>query len=376
MAAAEFDLAVVGAGIVGAAAAYQAAVRRPDWRILLAERSAVGCGATRHSAGLDLPFGETPAKRFLAARSFEAWGRLAAELAPLPLRELPLYAVVGEAALEDAARGFALPGLRAADAAEERRLRRALPDLALRPGQVLLAGGRCRLGFPQAIAEALVARYRTGARRLLWEGVEIASLRGDGPYALDAADGRTVVSRRVLIATGPWLPTGPAGALARSRGVRTKKIVALHLERPARFSDPVCAFLDDGAFLLPIAERGEWLFSFTCEEWDCAPSGLLLISAADRTAALALLGRYCPALSGAATGGRVFCDAYTPDRTPLVASPSAGSGLVVAGGCSGSGYRLAPALAEDALDRLLGLEANGAPGTPEPAAPERERVRT
>ena len=37
-----FDLAVVGAGIVGATAAYLAGQERPDWRILLIDRSLVG----------------------------------------------------------------------------------------------------------------------------------------------------------------------------------------------------------------------------------------------------------------------------------------------------------------------------------------------
>jgi glycine/D-amino acid oxidase-like deaminating enzyme len=48
----------------------------------------------------------------------------------------------------------------------------------------------------------------------------------------------------------------------------------------------------------------------------------------------------------------VFCDAYTPDRTPLVSALDSAGRVVFAGGANGSGYRLAPAIAAETVDLL------------------------
>jgi hypothetical protein len=45
----------------------------------------------------------------------------------------------------------------------------------------------------------------------------------------------------------------------------------------------------------------------------------LAVDAADRELALSLLARYAPPLAQRAEGGRVFCDAYAPDRLPVAA---------------------------------------------------------
>jgi glycine/D-amino acid oxidase-like deaminating enzyme len=78
----------------------------------------------------------------------------------------------------------------------------------------------------------------------------------------------------------------------------------------------------------------------------------LVIDQADRELALSILRRYCAALMPYATGGRVFCDAYTPDWHPLIASVSDQPEFVVATGCAGSGYRLGPAMAKAAVSLL------------------------
>jgi glycine/D-amino acid oxidase-like deaminating enzyme len=76
------------------------------------------------------------------------------------------------------------------------------------------------------------------------------------------------------------------------------------------------------------------------------------------------LRRWAPALAGACTGGRVFCDAYSPDGEPVVCALADTGRIVFAGAASGSGYRLAPAIATQAVDLLLGEpSATGAPIT-------------
>ncbi|MGH9570848.1 MAG: FAD-dependent oxidoreductase, partial [Candidatus Angelobacter sp.] len=67
----KFDLAIIGAGIVGACCAYIANQYQPGWRIAIIDRSFAGDGATRYSVALDLPFGWTPRQKVLAARSVQ-----------------------------------------------------------------------------------------------------------------------------------------------------------------------------------------------------------------------------------------------------------------------------------------------------------------
>jgi glycine/D-amino acid oxidase-like deaminating enzyme len=76
------------------------------------------------------------------------------------------------------------------------------------------------------------------------------------------------------------------------------------------------------------------------------------VSAADISAARDCLRRYSPALAGACRAGRVFCDAYSPDREPVVRALDETGRIVFAGAANGSGYRLAPAIASEAVDLL------------------------
>ncbi|HEX6873810.1 MAG TPA: FAD-binding oxidoreductase, partial [Micromonosporaceae bacterium] len=65
-----------------------------------------------------------------------------------------------------------------------------------------------------------------------------------------------------------------------------------------------------------------------------------------------ILARYAPALAGRCVSGRVFCDAYTPNRQPLVSAVDDRARIVFAGGANGSGYRLGPAIAAETVDLL------------------------
>jgi hypothetical protein len=195
------------------------------------------------------------------------------------------------------------------------------------------------------------------------ENVRVAGIETarTGGVVLRLGTGETLTVDRVVLAPGPW-PADPAWAeLLAPLGIRVKKVVALHIERRPGQDDPAVFFPDDDAFLLPLAHRGHWLFSYTCREWDVDPDDLHAgLSAGDVEQAAAVLRRYVPepaVLSGGsaatAVSGRMFCDAYSPDGEPLVRALDAADGRIVfAGAANGSGYRLAPALAAAAADLL------------------------
>ena len=350
----DFDLVVIGAGIVGTMAAYVARQQRAEWRILLVDRSLVGTGVTQYSVGLDIPYGRNDAQQHYSRLSTAFYRDLKASIPELPLYELPFFGVVARENVNRTCTGFTNHGIRLATEAERAQLHESYPDLTINENQVLLTGCTARYGFPQAIVRTLVTRLSQGPQAECWEGVEIHTVQsGAEGFLLTTNDGRSIAARRVLVATGPWLLDGPGAGVARDSGVRIKKVAALHVNRCPTASDAILLFFDEDAFLLPVIQRQEWIFSFTSEEWDCAPEvSRLRISNQDRELALGILQRYCPSFVPYCHGGRVFCDAYSRDRVPLVTRVSERNDFVIAGAGSGSGYRLAPGIALEALSRL------------------------
>ncbi len=132
-----------------------------------------------------------------------------------------------------------------------------------------------------------------------------------------------------------------------------KKIVALHVEQVPGERDRAIIFHDQDAFLIPLANRGHWLFSYTCREWDVDPDDLTDGLSADHLAqAQDFLRRYSPSLARDCQAGRVFCDAYSTTGEPRVERLDAAGRIVFAGAANGSGYRLAPAIAAEAAELL------------------------
>jgi glycine/D-amino acid oxidase-like deaminating enzyme len=349
-----FDLVVVGAGIVGAMTAYLARRERAGWSILLLDRSFVGDGSTRYSLGLDIPYGHSAEQKRLSITSTRLFQELQTIIPDLPLHRLPLYGVASEARAVAVIGGFTQNTIHRADHHEEQVLRRSYPDLRLSEREILLAGCEGVYASPQIIASRLVDWSIKSGMVECWEGVEVQQVQAvnDG-FLLATADGRCVEARRVLMATGPWLLQGPVAEFAGSVGVRIKKTAALHISLIPLPRDPLLFFFNEDAFLLPLHEKGEWLFSFTSQEWDVTPDiSQLKISHADRDLALSILHRYCPSLVAHCHAGRVFCDAYSPDKVPIVRQIDGVRNYIMAGACSGAGYRLAPAVALEALKQF------------------------
>lgn len=357
MATKTFDLAVIGAGIVGTMSAYLAAQKKPSWHIILIDRSLVGHGATQYSSGLDRPYGSTTLQRQLAFVSAMVYSELKNEMPDLPIYELPFFGVCKKEKMAEVIAGFTKKNVRPATKQEEMQLRRTYADLVVSDDQILLTVCSGSYGFPMIVAECLANRFKERAFAECWEGVDIETVDTIGKgYVLATSDRRTLFAHRVLAATGPWLLNGPGSSVARNAGVRIKKIVTLHIDRCPGPHDPIIFLFDDDAYLLPVYERRQWLFSFASHDWDCTPDiSQLRISASDRDSALSILSRYCFPFADYCHGGRVFCDAYSRDWTPIITTVPGSPDFVVAGACSGYGYRLAPGIALEALKKLSGF---------------------
>ncbi|MFC3979194.1 NAD(P)/FAD-dependent oxidoreductase [Streptosporangium jomthongense] len=350
----EFDLAIIGSGIIGAMIGHLAAEGNPGLRVLTMDDG--NTGATHLSAGLDVPTGHTAGQRALAARGSAVYARLRAELPALPIRPVDTYWVIDKANLHRLRESMAGPRLTEADAERRDWLAGVLPGLRTADRLLLRSDGGAHADVGR-LAGRLLDEQRRRPGSEVRGGSPVTGVRPrDGRYELTHGDEVYAVAGRVAVATGARAPWGPFGDVARARGLRVKKVAALHLGVRPPDDAPVLVFDDHDAFLLPVHEEGYWLLSFTSRHWDLSPGdGPPDLSPEDRATAAGVLDAYVPALAAEVCGGRAFYDGYTPDRMPLVEPVDGWPGVVLALGGNGSGYRLAPAIAERALE-LLSLD--------------------
>jgi D-arginine dehydrogenase len=341
-------VAVVGAGIVGCMTAREIASRAPDAPVVVLDRDLVGGGATLRSAGLHVPRGGTERVRRMAAYSHDFYERLKEARPALPIHGLAMSVVASEAS-EPYLRTAYLDraGLARAEGAPNHLVR--VPE-----GAGAWDGGGCHYADARGVAQTVARelRPRVGFR----EAVRVTAIEPTAEaVVLGLGTGESLTVGQVVLAPGPWLAAPAWRSLVAPLGLRVKKIVALHIEQAPSERDRAIVFHDEDAFLLPLVDRGHWLFSYTCQVWDVDPDTVAAgLEPRDVEEACDCLRRYAPTLVDRRIGGRVFCDAYSPEREPRVQALDGAGRVVFAGAAGGSGYRLAPAIASEAAD-LLGL---------------------
>jgi glycine/D-amino acid oxidase-like deaminating enzyme len=251
------------------------------------------------------------------------------------------------------------------DGTTDRYLPQAAPTPA-EPGPAMPPGSRAwRIAGAHhcdvyQLTQELAAQLRPSV--IFAEGVAVTAIEpnNDGVTVRTSTDIQ-ITGTRVILAPGPWL-TAPAWRdLLNPLRLRVKRVVALHIDRQPSPADEAILFDADDAFLLPLVRRGHWLFSYASPEWDVdpdrPPDGL---PAREFQTARDLLRRYEPTMADACHGGRMFCDAYSPGREPVVQALDPAGRIVFAGAACGSGYRLAPAIAAEATNLVHRHE--GVPG--------------
>ncbi|HEY3735049.1 MAG TPA: FAD-dependent oxidoreductase [Streptosporangiaceae bacterium] len=358
---------VIGAGIVGCLVARELAARDPEISITVLDRDAVGAGASRRSIGLHLPRGASARTRRMAAFSHAYYADLQRQHAGLPIHQIAATVINSGAGTGELPGGYL-------------DLAAAAPAGSIPNPEVLLPEGSrawritgCHHTDVYQLAQAVAAELRPRVRFL--EGVAATGLESRaGTVTVHGGSGEQLTADFAVLAPGPWLTAPAWHDRVAPLGLRVKKVAALHIERRPDPADEVVVFDSDDAFLLPLVHRGHWLFSYSCPEWDVDPDALTAgLAAADIRTARDCLRRYAPGLADACGGGRVFCDAYSPDREPLVRPLDDTGRLVFAGAANGSGYRLAPAIGSEAADLLY--PSAGAPGKPlVPGTPRSEGV--
>lgn len=339
-------IAIVGAGIIGSVAAREIVASRPQAQVVLIDRDMAGLGASQRSAGVHFPIGRTGRIRSMAAFSEAYYARLAATAPHLPFHTLNLYAVVSQEKAPAVRGTFIAAG----------EVRTAPPECE---GLLPWPNGFATWHVPgchYADVGALV-RFMAGQLRgqlTLLEGVAVEAVTEQpGGIELVLGTGDTLQVEKAVLAPGPWITADGWRELIEPLGVRTKKIVALHLDHPIADDAAAALFPEEDAFIVPMPDRGHWLYSYTCPEWDVVPDELGTgISQRNLCEARDILRRYAPEATPTIRAGRVFCDAYSPTREPIVAAVGHTGNVIFAGAANGSGYRLAPGIATE-VTRLL-----------------------
>jgi glycine oxidase len=209
------DVAVVGAGIAGAAVAWGCA--RRGARVVIVERDRPAAGASGAAAGMLAPESEAPVPGpflDLARRSLGLWPGLAAELVEeagidceLDTGGLLRVALDGEEAsrLREAATGGWLDAAGAASAE---------PALAACAGAVLHRG-EGHVHSVRAVEALLAAAAAHGAEVVT--GAEVSGALPGGGVRL--ADGRSLAAGAVVLCAGAW-----SGALSASLGAPALRV--------------------------------------------------------------------------------------------------------------------------------------------------------
>jgi glycine/D-amino acid oxidase-like deaminating enzyme len=351
---AERDIAVVGGGVIGCLVARELTARAPGTPVTVLDRDAAGAGASRRSAGLHLPRGHSDRTRRMSAYSHAYYADLKRGDPALPIEPVGATVVSRDGT---GAIGRYLPQAAPVPVT-------AVPRVTLPAGSRawhITGGHYCDV---YRLAQALAARLRP--RVAFCEGVAVTGLvPGRDAVTVRCGTGALLEAGGVILAPGPWLAAPAWRDLLAPLGLRVKRVVALHIGHKPGPADEAVLFDSDDAFLLPLTHRGHWLFSYYCRDWDVDPDGpVSALTAADISEARQILRRYSPALAEACTGGQAFCDAYSPAGEPVVRPLDEAGRIVFAGAAGGSGYRLAPAIAAEAVDLLL-HQTEGVNGDPE-----------
>jgi sarcosine oxidase subunit beta len=380
-------IAVVGAGVVGAATALELARQGED--VVLLEADGIGAGVSggslaalsRHHVGdpVDLPF---------VVESTERWAALAGEFRA----ELGIdveYEVSGQLSLveadrpDDAERALAeartiveaetTHGLRS-ELISADRARELVP--ALHGSRVVGATWApddakinalvaCRALVHAAVAAGARVRTATRVDRLIPAGDRWDLVTGDGRLSADV----------VIVAGGPWTADIVGEVEPRLvASLRPNRAQCCITEPVARAIEPVIASISvgitDGYTQLHQTRSGHVMFNTVCETRDPRrPDGRLEdhVDHGFLVASARQLVDLFPHLERArllrAWGA---CEAWTPDHRFLIGPVGSQEGLFVAAGDSGTGFLRAPMVARALWCLIRGRECGFDVGRYEP----------
>lgn len=346
------DVAIIGAGLVGASAAL--ALRRAGVATVLIERGLCGARASGVNFGGVRRQGRSTEQLYLAQRAHGIWARLPERIGTDPeyVRTGHLKLARSQADLDklvayrDKVRDFDL-GL---DILDRAALRRRFPALApdIVGGSLCPEDGQAN---PRLVAPAFAhAAARAGA--LLLEHCAIAHADTQaGDFLLTAADGRRIRAGTVINAAGAWGAV-VAGWFGDVLPLQVKYPTMLVTE-PLTQQIGVSLGVEGGGFYARQVARGNIVMG----------GGYGHSLPGDRSrpgaGALAELGRTGPSILPILRHASIIrcwsgIEGYFPDKNPVIGFSAKVPRLVHAFGFSGGGFQIAPAVGEVLAEMVRG----------------------
>ena len=348
-----YDLAIVGAGIVGAACAYEAT--REGMSVAVIDRDIIGGGATAAGMGHIVVMDDSDAQFDLTHYSQILWQELAAELPAEVEYETcgTIWVAADDEEMAEVNRKRSVYQERrvAVEVLDSRTLREAEPNLREGLAGGLLVPGDAVIYPPSAAGHLLARAQAQGA--VLFLGRQAIGLTEDG---VKLNDGTLIGSGMTVNATGSWSPELTPGIDVQKRKG--------HLVITDRYPAFVKHQLVELGYLKSAHSLTEDSVAFNIQP---RRTGQVLIGSSrqygieDSRVDQEILGRmlaraleYMPGLSGLSairvwTGFR----AATPDKLPLIGRCPGHDWLYLATGHEGLGITTSLATAKLLVDQLL-----------------------
>jgi sarcosine oxidase len=356
-----YEIAIVGLGVIGSAAAWQLA--RRGRRVLGLDRYAPpqshGSSHGRTRIIREAYF-EHPLYVPLVQRAYELWADLERAGGQTLMRRtgglmlgVPASSVVAGALRSAREHALAHEELTAAD------VRHRFPGLVPADDMAAVLEPRAGLLFPEACVEALQQQARAGGA-VLEHDQPMTSWYADGSGVTVTTPRRRYRAGHLLLSAGPWLP-------------RLVEPLELHLQVERQLShwfEPTGAREAFDASRCPVTiwEQAPGRIFYTVPD----PGGQGLKAGIhhegemtdpdsvrrqpgpeDESRVRALLARYMPSANGRLLEARVCLYTNTPDQHFLIDRHPGYAQVILASPCSGHGFKFAPAIGEVLADLLM-----------------------
>lgn len=335
----KYDIVIIGAGIQGLLIASDLVSLKKGIRLAIVEQNLRGQGATIRTAGFDVPGGKTPKIREMSAYSQHYYRqRFKRSGGYYPVRTLVH-------SNDEQLSSYFRSGVcrRVSDP--------LINDSFLSFSHNQWVCSECYRGDMHALLQDLT--HHLAEHVDFYESHSVQTICDDAAgLHIHLSSGMSLQSVKCVLCPGPWVNSNAFAKYTSHFKIRTKKIVAFHLEAPLFQESQAHFFLDEDAFLLPMADNRYWLFSYTCQTWDVNPEQRMTIFPEDIACASNIVSKYAVNAQPLVKSGRVFCDAYSENREPIIQIVNDFNNIIFAGAASGSGFRLAPAISRYTIQLL------------------------
>jgi D-arginine dehydrogenase len=354
---AEFDVAIAGAGIVGASIAHALLRRAPGQRVLLLEAEAApGMHSTGRSVAMYEPSYGPPQVRALTRASRGLFDAPPAGFCTVPLLHARDSVFVADAAHRLEHRGQAL-ALRGEGVAvhwlDGPAVRARVPVLREAASVAAMLDGSSSDIDVDALLQGFLRSARAGGATLLTHARVAALQPGQGSWQIGTDDGRRFAAARVVNAAGAWADAVGALAGAAPIGLQPRRRSAFVFDPPpgaAVAGWPLVISADESWYFKPDAGAliGSPANADPVLPHDVVAEELDIATAIDRIQAATTLTIRRPRRTWA--GLRSF----VPDGEPVIGFDPARPGFFWAAALGGYGIQTAPAVGELAAALLLG----------------------